>query len=301
MGNAKPRMPGEGIIDLSNDAAWQARLEEARARRAEALRKAGKTDDTRKRRAKPWEESDPATSEPVARTGGVDFHDRINRFKKIAGVEPTREKSAEELDRIDALLWGSGEGPSRRTAEIADTPPEPDRLAAPTKTHERDEDAPVNIFIELDEPPRLPDHAPITSTPTSMMVAASRDAAARSLIAEAGDDPTLGEVRPSRGASIPRVLFLATCIAVSAGSFYVTATGTFVPALFWDSSPPSLQTGIGDMPEVAPGAASSGFAAPGAFTEPAESGTGWPPALATPAGYNAPATPRPLPRPWRTT
>lgn len=85
---AEPETGQNEVVDLNNDARWQARLEEARARRAEALKLKGLDDKPRRAPSKPWEdEADTAlAAERHQRSlddDGLDFHDRMNALQKV--------------------------------------------------------------------------------------------------------------------------------------------------------------------------------------------------------------------------
>lgn len=97
--------PGTGqneVFELNNDARWQARLDEARARRAEALKKQGRVDRPQRTPRKPWEDEAETSVEaeqhqrPLDDTG-LDFHDRMNALQKVlkdARPKPTPSPSA---------------------------------------------------------------------------------------------------------------------------------------------------------------------------------------------------------------
>ncbi|CAN0605856.1 unnamed protein product, partial [Ectocarpus sp. 12 AP-2014] len=85
----------EGIVDLINDDRWQARLEEARARREVALREKGKDDSpTPKRKLMPWEKKAAEAAEPKIDpviqppdTERVDFADRVEKVRETTAKE----------------------------------------------------------------------------------------------------------------------------------------------------------------------------------------------------------------------
>jgi len=83
--------PGTGhseVVELNNDARWQARLDEARGRRAEALKEQGREDRPKRMPRKPWEdESETAVAAEKHQRAldhdGLDFHDRMNALQKV--------------------------------------------------------------------------------------------------------------------------------------------------------------------------------------------------------------------------
>jgi hypothetical protein len=86
----KPEDPNRDVFDLDQDERWQARLAEARARRAIALREKANLEDAPKRRPKPWEldgqEDDLAEPvEPVVEPEDddrLDFSDRVKSLRE---------------------------------------------------------------------------------------------------------------------------------------------------------------------------------------------------------------------------
>ena len=81
----------DGVHDLDQDARWQARLDEARARREIALKEKAKGNQPTKRRVKPWEkESKYAPNDAVvvveendaSDPDKKDFSDRVNSIRK---------------------------------------------------------------------------------------------------------------------------------------------------------------------------------------------------------------------------
>lgn len=102
--------PEEEVFDLSNDDRWQARLEEARARRAVALQQKAEKSGTvekPKARRKPWEEEGQFADdeddifepiEPVFLPGdpedGTDFSDRVDNLRKKVGADKPKSDVA---------------------------------------------------------------------------------------------------------------------------------------------------------------------------------------------------------------
>lgn len=112
----------EGIVDLVNDDRWQARLEEARARREVALREKGKDPDAApKRKPMPWEVEanktptiDPVVQDPE--TDRVDFADRVDKVRETVTAD---EKPPKEPRR--AVSKSKPRPVSRRGADAAST------------------------------------------------------------------------------------------------------------------------------------------------------------------------------------
>ncbi|MCV6594817.1 MAG: hypothetical protein OIF48_17840 [Silicimonas sp.] len=130
MADRKANTPGapeapEEIVQLDNDDRWQARLDEARARREIALRE--KAAQPKKPRLKPWEEEAPATAPKPAKK------------KKAKGTAPAevqpiiQEKPADEkaLDLADRL-----EKSKRAAAKKPETPRRAPVKMAPPVTEE---------------------------------------------------------------------------------------------------------------------------------------------------------------------
>ena len=113
----EPETGQNEVVDLNNDARWQARLEEARARRAEALKLKGLDDKPKRAPSKPWEDDantavDAEKHQRALDHEGLDFHDRMNALQKVlkdkhpepeaapADPEPMRNWSPEVRDEV---------------------------------------------------------------------------------------------------------------------------------------------------------------------------------------------------------
>ena len=86
---------GREVYDVENDESWQARLAEARARRAVVLEKKKAGGVQPKERLKPWEEDgavifdEPPAADPSSKSGaGLDFHDRVTALRKNEPAKP---------------------------------------------------------------------------------------------------------------------------------------------------------------------------------------------------------------------
>ncbi|MBT8414434.1 MAG: hypothetical protein KJO30_08905 [Boseongicola sp.] len=84
----EPETGHNEVVDLNNDARWQARLAEARARRAEALKLKGLEDKPKRAPRKPWEDEANTALEAEKHQRalddkGLDFHDRMNALQKV--------------------------------------------------------------------------------------------------------------------------------------------------------------------------------------------------------------------------
>ncbi|NNE87789.1 MAG: hypothetical protein HKN27_06900 [Silicimonas sp.] len=100
----------ESIVDLFDSDRWQARLEEARARREIALREKGKDPaEAQKRKLMPWEQ-DEATAPPGAKikpivqapdTNRVDFADRVDVMRENIKKEDESEVTQAQPESAD--------------------------------------------------------------------------------------------------------------------------------------------------------------------------------------------------------
>ena len=102
----EPEKGSDEVIDLNNDARWQARLDEARARRAEALKKQGREDKPQRAPRKPWEDEAETSSAAVKHQrpldhDGLDFHDRMNALHKVLKQS---KGAVDETAALDAKL-----------------------------------------------------------------------------------------------------------------------------------------------------------------------------------------------------
>ncbi len=95
---AEPVTGHNEVVELNNDARWQARLDEARARRAEALKQQGLEDRPKRIPRKPWEEEAETSlaakeHQRALDDDGLDFHDRMNALQKVL-----KDKRPEPVD-----------------------------------------------------------------------------------------------------------------------------------------------------------------------------------------------------------
>lgn len=120
------------VFDLANDERWKARLEEARARRAAALREKGISEEPRRPR-RPWEEEGAATDWTpaptsadgrIARDGGPEFSDRIDRLRALVDPGASEPGRPENRDMAASPRKRPNRGHNRR-------PPEPERAPVP--------------------------------------------------------------------------------------------------------------------------------------------------------------------------
>lgn len=107
----RPESPERGVVDLENDDRWQARLEEARARRAIALREKANSEHAPKRRKKPWEEDgddeDFPIYEPIDPAFQEEDDDRLDFSDRVKSLRKTSERPEERT----APVSGSNGGP----------------------------------------------------------------------------------------------------------------------------------------------------------------------------------------------
>jgi len=124
----EPETGQNEVVDLNNDARWQARLEEARARRAEALRLKGLEDKPKRAPSKPWEDEANTALEAEKHQralddDGLDFHDRMNALQKV--LKDKRPEPAATLRAPKGLPnWSpEAEQTTLDTAPVAAPPP----------------------------------------------------------------------------------------------------------------------------------------------------------------------------------
>lgn len=129
-GKGKPGVPKE-VFELDKDERWQARLDEARARREVALREkaAGKPQAPR---PKPWEVDDeegspPPKIEPIIQDRGDDKIDFADRLETIRGAKKDAASSAPEAPPVSA----PPPEPSRPVRARDETLKAPDARARP--------------------------------------------------------------------------------------------------------------------------------------------------------------------------
>ena len=130
-GGGIPGVPKQ-VFELDKDERWQARLEDARARREIALReKAG--GKPQKARPKPWEVEGaaydaPKPIEPVIQDRGdekIDFADRLETIREAARTENAAPSVGKTpgLGRDRSLRWSSREPRMLRNWHRAMPPP----------------------------------------------------------------------------------------------------------------------------------------------------------------------------------
>jgi|GEM_PF-2187026 len=97
--------PLRDIVDLNKDERWQARLEEARARREIALREKGLSGGTPVSKPKPWESEldddpddyaiEPLIPQKEPEEGRVDFADRVDAMREVISRDKDASKKAD--------------------------------------------------------------------------------------------------------------------------------------------------------------------------------------------------------------
>lgn len=115
----------DGAANLHNDESWNARLEDARARRAEALREKELLNTEASARKKPWEQ-EAASAKPVApilqergpNDDAVDFADRVDAIRHTA-------QNAPEPDNHDAIQQAEDDVPKQARDAAASLLPRP--------------------------------------------------------------------------------------------------------------------------------------------------------------------------------
>ncbi len=156
------------VIDLSNDERWQARLEEARTRRAEALKKKGQEDAPVRRPRKPWEDEldakaplpDPIIFDEDDDDDGFDFYDRLDALKKATEKKaaPAAKQTAKLNEQDAPERPDSNYHPVMRNAGMVGLPPKKATKApeekpkaeasVPATPAPKAEHAPVDSFFE---------------------------------------------------------------------------------------------------------------------------------------------------------
>ena len=106
----EPESGSDEVFDLNNDARWQVRLDEARARRAEALKKQGRADKPQRAPRKPWEDETETSRAAVEHQrplddDGLDFHDRMNALHKVLKATKPAAKEPKELEPKPGQNW----------------------------------------------------------------------------------------------------------------------------------------------------------------------------------------------------
>ncbi len=179
---AEPDTGHSEVVNLNNDARWQARLEEARARRAEALKLKGLDDKPKRAPRKPWEdEADTALEAEKHQRAldheGLDFHDRMNALQKV--LKDKRPETAPTSERQESMRNWSPEAEATPLERGADKPvasepsapraPSAEKTAPPVDTLFNDPafGAPEPETADLDEPEYVPLVALVDPLPRS--------------------------------------------------------------------------------------------------------------------------------------
>ncbi|MDJ1016651.1 MAG: hypothetical protein QNJ35_09090 [Paracoccaceae bacterium] len=176
MGNraVHPEDSEEEVFDLSNDAHWQARLAEARARREIALKKKALEGIPAKNRVKPWEEEgavvideEAFSKAPPRGRSGIDFFDRmdaIRKFNKTAKTDQEPEPETQPVPEPEIDVLTSYLDERRNWYEDAEDlphesePQEPEeRPARETQIVEDRETKPNAANSVFDDPAFVPD------------------------------------------------------------------------------------------------------------------------------------------------
>ena len=128
---AKSDEAGRDVVDLQDNERWQERLADARARRAQTLKEAGRDDGTSRKPRKPWEEEtavdfQTAVEAPTERKNKFDFLDRVEVLKRVTG----RETDLDDLEPRPGKNWYPQAGempvePNPREAAPKGTLPSP--------------------------------------------------------------------------------------------------------------------------------------------------------------------------------
>lgn len=127
----EPESGSDEVFDLNNDARWQARLDEARARRAEALKKQGRDDKPRRAPRKPWEDETETSRAAVEHQrplddDGLDFHDRMNALHKVLKETKPAAEEAKVFDTRPGQNWSPDQDSapltSREDAKVETSP-----------------------------------------------------------------------------------------------------------------------------------------------------------------------------------
>jgi hypothetical protein len=113
----RPEEPARDVFDLEKDDRWQARLAEARARRAIALREKANSQEAPKRRLKPWEEAGqdrPEGYEPIEPLLKSEDDDKLDFSDRVRSLRETVEGAGGNGGpSLDELRPETSEPPSR--------------------------------------------------------------------------------------------------------------------------------------------------------------------------------------------
>lgn len=175
----EPETGQNAVVDLNNDARWQARLEEARARRAEALKLKGLDDQPKRARRKPWEdEADTALAAEKHQRAldheGLDFHDRMNALQKV--LKDKRPETAPTPEGPEAMRNWSPEAEATPLERLVGKPvpsaprvPSAEKSAPPVDSLFNDPAfrATEPEIADVDEPEYVPLEALVNPLPRS--------------------------------------------------------------------------------------------------------------------------------------
>ncbi len=118
-------VPEKGVFDLEKDERWQARLAEARARRAIALREKATSNEVPKRRHKPWEEEGQEAGEffePIEPLLQPEDDDRLDFSERVKSLrEVVTKHGGNGGPPVDATYSVD----TRRTSELLREPKAP--------------------------------------------------------------------------------------------------------------------------------------------------------------------------------
>jgi len=182
---AEPVTGQNEVVELNNDARWQARLDEARARRAEALKHQGLEDRPKRTPRKPWEEEAETTlaakeHQRALDDDGLDFHDRMNALQKVLKdkrPEPEDPRSVAAPPVPDhARNWSSEAKELPTTTAIEPEVEAPAIAVASSAAKPARTGAPVDslfddlTFLAPDSKPETPLHRELEFVPISDLV-----------------------------------------------------------------------------------------------------------------------------------
>ncbi len=202
------------LPDPRTDANWQARLEEARAKRAIALAERAKTAGPKKKRLKPWEEEgavivDGGADEDVAPESGLGFSDRVEAMRDHARDKVSSSKSEAGAE--------SGDSPKRNWAETAAAeprvPPAPAATRPETPVSERKPAvalSPAGTVNDLFNAPEFAPDAPADEEPDSPLSMLLRPEPIKPSPVPAWRQAALEEAEPVPAPAAPAVQKAAT-------------------------------------------------------------------------------------------
>ncbi|NNL18092.1 MAG: hypothetical protein HKP37_05050 [Boseongicola sp.] len=157
------------VVDLNNDARWQARLEEARARRAEALKLKGMDDKPRRAPSKPWEDEantalDAEKHQRALDDDGLDFHDRMNALQKVLKEKQPKQDVSVKAPVVPDNMRNWAPEAKEEPLEALVSAPEPVKVETPAVRVEKS-GPPVDSFFDdpafsTPEPADVPSEEP---------------------------------------------------------------------------------------------------------------------------------------------